>query len=58
MCPAFVDAAQPHHFVGYDAYLFVIERAGHLLAVTGDERDGIAFIEQADGGLHLRGSDV
>ena len=33
----------------------VVETAGDLLAVAGDERDGRAFVEQPDGGsdLHL-----
>ncbi|MCJ7435027.1 MAG: hypothetical protein MUO77_16215 [Anaerolineales bacterium] len=27
-----------------DADLFVVERAGHFLAVTGYERDGVIFV--------------
>lgn len=42
------------------AQLGVVEAAGDLLAVARDERHGRAFVEQADGGLHLRqlGADL
>ena len=42
---AFVQPTQAGQFIGDDADLLVIERAGHLLAVTGDKRDGVAFIQ-------------
>ena len=35
------------------AELGVVEAAGHLLAVPGDEGDGGAAVEQVDGRLHL-----
>ena len=36
------------------AQLGVVEAAGRLLAVAGDERHGGAVVEQLDGGGHLR----
>ena len=41
---AFVESAQADEFIGDDADLFVVERAGHFLAITGDEWDGVAFV--------------
>ena len=35
------------------AQLAVVQTASHLFAVTGDEGDGGAFVQQANGGLHL-----
>ena len=55
---AFIHGAQPQDLIGDNAYLFIVERAGHFLAVAGDEGNGVAFVEQADGGLHLGGFHV
>ena len=51
--PAFIDGAQADDLIRDDADLFIVQRTGHFLTVAGDERDGIALIEQANGGLHL-----
>ena len=37
------------------AQLGVVEAAGDLLAVAGDEGNGGAFVQQSDGGLDLMG---
>jgi hypothetical protein len=33
--------------------LLVVQRAGGLFAVTGDKGNGIALVDQLDGGFHL-----
>ncbi len=54
----FIQRAQADEFVREDADLFVVERAGHFLAVTGNERDGVAFVKEVDDSRHLRRLDV
>ncbi len=55
--PALLDLAQADDFICHDPDLLIIKGAGHFLAITGDERDSIAFVQQTDGGLHLGGFD-
>ena len=50
---AFIDGAQVDDLIRDDTHLFIVQRTGHLLAIAGDEGDGVALIEQANGGLHL-----
>ena len=50
---ALIDGAQADDLICDDTDLFIIQRAGHFLTITGDERDGVALVEQANGGLHL-----
>src|SRR6185295_17463638 len=37
---------------------FLVEAAGPLLAVAGDERDRVALVEQLDHALHLQLADL
>ena len=51
--PAVPKLAQVAQAFLQEAQLDVIQAAGDLLAVTGDEGDGRALVEQGDGRLHL-----
>ncbi len=55
---ALIEGTQADEFIGDDADLFVVQRAGHFLAVTGNEGDGVAFVQKVDDGGHLGGFDI
>lgn len=55
---AFVEGAQPLDLGGDVADLLLVERAGGLLAIAGDEGQGVAVIEQGDDGRDLPRADV
>ena len=54
LLPALLQAAQVFQPVAQIAQGGVIQAIGHFLAVAGDKGDGIALVQQADGGFHLR----
>ena len=56
--PALVDKSQADDLIGDNAHLLIIQRAGHFLAVAGNKGDCVAFVEQADSGLHLGGFNM
>ena len=53
---AFVEFAQVAQALFQMAQLGVVQATGHFLAVTGDERHGRAFVQQAHGRLDLLGA--
>ena len=58
LLPLLVEAAQVFEpFVQLTQHL-VVERAGHLLAVAGDKRDGVAVVDEFDGVFHLLRAQV
>lgn len=40
-----VESAQAKEFIGDDADLFIVERACHFLAITGNKWNGVAFVQ-------------
>ena len=50
---ALIEAAQVFESVAEIAQHLIVHRAGGFLAVAGDERDGIALIDQLDCALHV-----
>ncbi len=50
-----INGTQADDLVRNDAHLLVVKRAGHFFAVAGDKRDGVAFVQQADGCIYLGG---
>src|SRR5688572_23077784 len=51
---ALIKSAQADEFIGDNADLLIIQRTSHLLAVTSNERNGIAIIQQVDHSGYLR----
>ena len=56
--PALIQRTQADEFVGDDADLFIVKRARHLLAITGDEGDSIVIIQKVDDRSDLRRFDI
>ena len=50
---ALIESAQAHELIRDDADLFIVQRAGHFLSVTGDEWNSVAFVQKVDYGGHL-----
>ena len=55
---ALIEAAQIFQTVAQIAQHLIVHRAGGLLAVAGDERNGIALIDQLDRALHIFDAQV
>ena len=55
---ALVQSPQVFQTVPQVAQHLVVHRAGGLLAVTGNERDGVALVDQVDGPLHILDTQI
>ena len=53
LLPAFLQVAQVFQPVAEVTQGGIIQAVGHLLAIAGNEGDGVAFIQKAHGGFHL-----
>ena len=45
---ALIQSTQADEFIGDDADLFIIKRAGHFFTVAGNKRNGVAIVQQVD----------